>query len=1320
MVAARGIFRWVLTFTAVILALVALLLSVVRLTVDQADRLEPRLEALLAERLSAEVDVGELDGSLQGLDLSLSMQDLRINSQGSNSQKPLFDIDQVYLRLDTLATLSQGIPVLSHARISGATLHLYQADDLSWYWPGSPVIGDFWAMDSELDLANLDAWTVAALRQRLWGDGLKVVLHGQQRTLTMQVPKLLISGDERDVQLEGSVELIEQRVDQQQHQSEAFQIAMQVVPGTRGLADFTAGLQANMNLESLAVVLHALGLEEVLELDDVTGSARLWARWKQGRLEDARLDVQVPSLVLSQPDPVAGHEERPLMLKQASLLGQWLRNTDNDGWQAWFTGDAADQDGESGITNDDDNDASTGKGLPMPRYWYASSRSNGWWLNGSAFELDALASWYERLPLPEALSRTLEALVPRGMVDGLGVGYLDNQWQAQVSATQVSVSPWDDVPGGGPLDIWLEAKGARGDVRFINSVGQADGVAKAALELPELFEGALLLEHASGQVNWIYDGPRSSVSGVDLEARMNGATVEGTFGLVIGSEGSEDRGGFGLRLVMTDVDAVDQSLRGWLPMKLLREEVGAEFTEWLATRVQARVPEGRLTLHLPLDEEGSFEDDDMDVLFGLDLDIRDGRLTFDPGWPRIEDIKGQLSLRNETFEASIDSAQSLGVAVSQGKAKLLDNVLSVNADLDAPPGAVTRYLAAMPVEGMAIAEDWQGEGQVDGQLALSLPLSRPADLSLSVDAQLAVERLTNEAIGLTLRNLRGPLRWHQKGASSGLAGQLEAQALGGPVKASIDTGKDILRLSGRAAVSELLALGAPAGVGQIMSGEMPWQASVNIGNTPATALIESGLEGVAINLPAPLGKAAATLRPFSLSLSLGDAPGLTGRLGTNLGFRWRSDGAQSDTSRGQLWLMREAPDSWPRQPGWSVSGYLPELALPEWAEALSPLVENTGGTSASPGGGPGLNELTFDTDCLRISDRCLGSVGVSGQPSGQGWKLALDGSLLSGKLDYQPGADIALDLSLQRLALDGLIPDMSQVGQGRLLDQIYVPPRPEAMPEWLGSLPDGRLRVADLYRKGRRFGPLTVYWNSVPGNLAVSPAGLTLGEVSISGELAWEAAGPESSLTRVRSMLNGRNLGNALTLLGEEAPLTSANTQITTQLAWPGAPWQFALARSQGSIQAELRDGRFLTLESPSARLIGLLNVDNLLRRLSLDFSDITGRGTAFDRVTGTATLYGGVLDTRGPIRIKGPATSFRLSGTVDLIRHLLDQQLTITVPLSRSLPLAAVMAGAPIVGGALFVADKLLGDTIDRVTQLNYRVRGPWTSPQISLERAE
>jgi uncharacterized protein YhdP len=238
--------------------------------------------------------------------------------------------------------------------------------------------------------------------------------------------------------------------------------------------------------------------------------------------------------------------------------------------------------------------------------------------------------------------------------------------------------------------------------------------------------------------------------------------------------------------------------------------------------------------------------------------------------------------------------------------------------------------------------------------------------------------------------------------------------------------------------------------------------------------------------------------------------------------------------------------------------------------------------------------------------------------------------------------------------------------------------------------------------------------------LRIAPLAFTLGQVEGRGELSWEAAGKQESLTRARLGLSGGDLGTAFEVFGQPVPLRSRQTQVDAQLAWPGAPWQFALRRSNGDIEATLQDGRFLTLDSSSAKLVGLLNVDNLLRRLRLDFSDVTGKGTAFDSVRGAATLYDGRLETRGPIEIDGSSTQFSLDGNVNLLSRQLDLALGITVPISQNLPLAAVLIGAPYVGGALFLADRFFGGWIDKVTRIYYRVQGPWASPRITLENAE
>ncbi|ATJ82149.1 YhdP family protein [Halomonas beimenensis] len=1280
----RLVIRWTLTLLAAALTLAALLTIVLRLALGQADLLAPRLEALLSARFEAAVTLEGLDGGLEGPDPRLALRGLEVRSRPDRGDRPLLELDAARLRLDAPASLREGMPVVADARLSGLTLHLYQADDGRWHWPEPADIPPELIPEREFDLARLDFWVGVLLRQRAWAEDLRVVLHGRHREAVLEAPRLLMVGDARRVHLEGEV-FLEGRPAHQ-----ALRVVMEVVPGAGGLEDFGAALQADMNLASLAGLSSLLGVEALPRLDDAEGEARLWARWTHGRLADVRLDLGAPRLAMRQADSPGGSGEGAgIVLEGAALRGQWRRESAEEAWQAWIQGDVRRVSGLDPM----------GSGPPLPRNWHLRELDDGWWLNTSGFDLAALAAWRPRLPLPEALDEALASLSPRGRVTALGVGRREGQWQARVSATRVAVDPWRHAPGGGPLDLWVTAEGRRGQVRFVDA-------GEATLAFPRIFGEPLALERASGVVNWVYAGSRTRVNGRDLQVGWRGADVHGCFGLSLGGPG---RGGFGLALDLHDVDAVSRPLTDWLPMPLLEERTPA-LADWLGGGLAGRVPEGSLRLHLPLRRrDGPLEP--IEPRLALDLAVEDGRLPFAPGWPALEGVAGRLRLAEGRLSAEVNRAESLGIRAREGRVRLIDGRLTVEAPLVAEADALARYLAAMPVEGADVAADWRGEGTLAAELGLDLTLEALDSLALDIDGDASLARLVHDPSGLAFSDLSGPVAWRQRGEAGVLEGELDGRLLGGPFSADLDSEDERLAFSGTATAEALGTLGAPAGIERILSGRIPWRGRLNLGGEAPTLTLESDLRGLAIELPAPLGKAAAASRGLRLETTLGASSRLSGALGERLGWRWRPEGG----GQGQVWLGRQAPATWPAAPGWSLQAYLPRMAPRDWATALAPLAAARGGE-----GGPAkVARLTLDTDCLSVEGRCLGSLIVEGETVPGGWSLALDGSLMAGRLDYRKGLDRPLDLALSRLRLDGLVPPDGS-GGGRLLEEVAVPPDPVAIPSGLVALPAGRLRVDELAFRGRRLGPLTAYWRAAPERLVIDPLGLTLGEISARGSLTWEATGPEASLTRARLDLDGRDLGTALAALGQPVAIRSAETRVDSQLAWPGAPWQFALSRSRGSVEVALRDGRFVNLESPSARVVGLLNVDNLLRRLTLDFSDVTGRGTAFDRVTGAATLYGGVLETRGPVEIEGPATRFTLDGSVDLVRRELDQRLGVTLPVSNNLPLAAVIAGAPVVGGALFIADKLFGDALDRVTRIHYRVEGPWTSPRIALESAE
>jgi uncharacterized protein (TIGR02099 family) len=1272
----RLLSRWTLTLVAVILALTALVLLVLRLALTQVDDLAPRLEGLLAARFNAVVALDHLNARLAGLDPLVEARGLRLHTHEGRGSLPLLEADEARLRLDTVASLREGVPVVEDARLSGLTLHLYQDEQGGWHWPDPAEIPPELRPETEFDLERLDFWVGVLLRQRAWIEDLRLVLHGRERQVVLEAPRLLMTGDERHAHLEGEVYLAGE-------QQTALQAVLEIFPGSGGLRDFSAALQADMKLDTLIDLVEVLSPNDLLQLEEAQGEARLWGRWHRGALADARLELDVPRLALR-------HDEAHIALEAFKARGQWLRS--DTGWDAWLTGDAEPADWA------EPDDAAEAAGPALPHYWHLNHSGDGWWLNTSEFDLASLAAWRYRVPLPEGLTRLVGTLAPRGRVAGLGVGRQNGHWLARAAVHGAEVSSWEQAPGGGPVDAWVEAKDLTGRVRFV-------GVDDTTLNFPAIFAEPMALSHASGEVAWAYDGPRSFVSGRGLRAGWQGAEVAGSFGLAVGGALP---GGLGLDLQFRDVDAVERPLMDWLPVGVLGDELKA----WLADGVAGRVPEGLVKLHLPLSRDGT----SVEPRLQLDLAVEQGVLPYAPGWPALEAVEGRLQMGVGSLDADVRHAESHGVTASDGRVSLRNERLSVSGELAADAEALRRYLRAIPVEGMQLVDDWQGEGHAEGELTLGLVLGEPDSLELEIATAVALSRLEQTALGLRFDAVQGPLAWRQRGDEGGLQGRLEARLLGGPLRAEIDTLAGGIDLRGTAEVAELLDWGGVPALGERLSGRLPWQGRLALGDERNALRLQSDLSGVAIDLPEPLGKGAAATRPLHLDVDL-DALRLQADLGANLRLRWR-ELPGSAIGQGQVWLGRLAPaPAWPREEGWEVDLYQPVLDPAAWGAALAPLVVD--GDRPGDRGTPALRRLLLETDCLKGPESCLGSLQVEMQPQpGGGWWGELNGSLLAGHVDYRPQLDDPLDIALLRLSLDGLL--ARAAGTGQLLDELEVPSAPMSLPDWATRLPDGRLRIADIDYRGRQFGPFTAHWSAGPERLSVAPLGLTLGQVSARGEVVWEAAGPADSLTRSRLNLDGRDLGTALEALGQPVSIRSSETRVTSQLAWPGAPWQFALARSRGSVGVELRDGRFVHLDSPTARMIGLLNVDNLIRRLRLDFTDVTGQGTAFDSVLGSATLYDGVLETRGPIDIRGPTTSFTLDGSVDLARRELDQRLSVTVPIIGNLPMAAVIVGAPVVGGALFVIERLFGDAIDEATRIHYRVRGPWTAPQITPERAE
>ena len=196
-----------------------------------------------------------------------------------------------------------------------------------------------------------------------------------------------------------------------------------------------------------------------------------------------------------------------------------------------------------------------------------------------------------------------------------------------------------------------------------------------------------------------------------------------------------------------------------------------------------------------------------------------------------------------------------------------------------------------------------------------------------------------------------------------------------------------------------------------------------------------------------------------------------------------------------------------------------------------------------------------------------------------------------------------------------------------------------------------------------------------------------------------------------------------LARMGLPDEVKGAPTKLEGQLAWPGSPTDFEFATLSGTFRMHTGAGQFTKMDPGVGRLLGVLSLQALPRRITLDFRDVFSEGFAFDSMDGTVRIASGVMHTDN-LMLAGPAARVHLAGDVDLARE--TQALTVRVQPSLSSAISTgagaaavvLLAANPLVGAAVgagtLLAQKLMQDPIEQMFSYEYAVRGSWAEPVV------
>ena len=1000
-------------------------------------------------------------------------------------------------------------------------------------------------------------------------------------------------------------------------------------------------------------------------------------------------------------------------------------------------------------------------------------------------DLAALAQIASRLPLGATAHDALRNYAPEGLVDDIQAtwkGPLENLQQYQVRGRIRGLALAGDTPGSTPTRLGL--RGATVDVDMTQAGGKAAlSIATGALVLPGLFEDPVLpLDRLSADVRWQLDGQRIAVQANDVQFANADAQGEARATWHTSDPGKvAHRSRFPgvLDLTGTLHRADGTRVHRYLPLSIPAESrhyVRDSVVAGSASNVQFRV-KGDLQ-HLPFDDPKQGE-------FRIAARVKDVTYAYVPPqlqpantlpWPALTELGGELIFERSSMQvrgASGGFAGRPGLRLSKVDARIADlahTVVSVNADARGPLPELLALMSTSPLGGMTgnALEQASGTGPADFRLRLTLPISDIAKSKVQGSVTLAGNELRITPDTPTLSRVRGVVQFTETGFS---LNAVQAQALGGavrleggmralPANAPATESAVQLRAQGTATAEGLqqaTQLGMLSQLARQATGSTPYAMTLAFRRGVPEVQVTTNLQGLALALPAPLGKTAESSLPlrFEMQVARESLAGLTqqvaagatppplrdqltldlGTLGSATYVRDIS-GPQARVLRGAIGLGLAAGESAP-MPAQGVAANISQgkLDVDAWEDVLTQATGGAGSTanaghgvarqgaapaSAGPGAGAGVAQEYLPTTLalrareLTLQGRTLHNVVAGALRDGTTWRANLDATELNGYLEYRQ-------------------PDGGDVPSGRLFARLSRVNMPQSdvhqvealLDEQPGALPALDIVVDDFELRGKRLGRVEMEAQNRGGDGAqrewrLSKFNILAPEASLTANgnwavLATAGAGPRAPERRtvLNFKLDIRDSGDLLARMGMANVVRRGKGRMEGQVAWIGAPFSPDYRSMTGQINLNIESGQFLKADPGLAKLLGVLSLQSLPRRLTLDFRDVFSEGFAFDFVRGDVRIEQGVATTNN-LQMKGVNAAVLMEGSANIDHETQDLRVVVVPEINAMTASLVATAINPVIGLGSFLAQVFLrGPLIEAATQ-EFRIDGTWTDPRV------
>ena len=909
-----------------------------------------------------------------------------------------------------------------------------------------------------------------------------------------------------------------------------------------------------------------------------------------------------------------------------------------------------------------------------------------------------------------AVERQLLAADLKGEFKDIRLGFsgpltdLDN-WSLTASGHDLHWNSTKTLPGLSNVSVQLDINNKGGFLDFT--------IEEANFDLPSLFIQPLDIGVANGRLNVKFDRSSTHLELVNAKLHNDDIKLDDVEFLYKKSFGVTPNGSLKAIFQTQHLDRmanylprrIKQKFRQWWLIAFKETGLASGTFSYVGDLDKAAMKNNRASL------TGSATAENASINYGHKRN-----------WPIFTSPKIELTMQNDTLnlvadKGDVEKVQAKTITAKISKLFSKTILLNVDSDLSGPAEYLADFLQIGPLiiprEGKPRPAKFVDveSGTFAGKLNLKIPLTKIRETKVSGEIDIEETELIVPS-GVVLNSVNGNVKFTEDSVE---AESLKASLLGGDALINISTIERAippsLRLSGAGSLdSKMLSLWLGKAMVSRIEGETDWSGYVDLTKEGVKIDAESALEGIKVDLPTPFAKPANETRELalafksgsaiknSLSLSIGEVIEMNFQALTNTG------GSLLDSC---LINVGDNKSINIGSPGIVIDVQQEKVDLDQWIKTLSEISSISVKKTTNVSFVDQLRKINIDTQDLTLFAKPLGEVkAVATTADGKVWQTSVAGENVEGNIKMEPFEEIPrYSLDLERL-LWPHTPKEDNEEYIELPEIVSDSRQPNSWPIVTGSVQQftaldkflGKMEITAL--------PQNDKW--MLNDLRLSRDGIN---IIASGE--WSRRVNENLTdTRIKLSLNTTGVGSAISDLGFDELMTDGSVAFSSNVDWVGAPSDFHLSRINGDYVMDVREGRFPKVDPKSGRFFGLLNINNLTRRLRLDFKDVFSDGLAFDRMESSGTLV------RGDVLLKNffiysPSVYVQANGRVGLAKEDYDMQLLVSPQLGGNLALLSALTN-PAAGAVVFLAQKVFKKQFDRAIVYKYAVDGSWKKPSI------